>query len=99
MTLAVRFRFDTLVVPLAILVAFGSCCGSLKLAQGGYANWLTLSCPLIVFLLAILALTDAHKAERRRRLGLCAECGYDLRASPSRCPECGTVTGGSDPLD
>ena len=48
--------------------------------------------PGVVFGLTFLACRPLHFHRRRKRkkLGLCIECGYDLRASKERCPECGT---------
>ena len=60
-----------------------------------YAIWiphwfaaLSLLAPLALYL-------KKRRTIRNRELsGLCRQCGYDLRASPERCPECGAFAGG-----
>ena len=36
-------------------------------------------------------LARARRARRRRASHQCPSCGYDLRATPERCPECGMM--------
>jgi hypothetical protein len=38
---------------------------------------------------AIVLSRRLRRARRREERNLCRNCGYDLRASPERCPECG----------
>jgi hypothetical protein len=50
--------------------------------------------PMGLFGLAPMIVLGRREMRRRRvrrwrRRGLCPRCGYDLRETPERCPECG----------
>ena len=53
-------------------------------------------CIGMLSLLALVILDGSNQRlmDRHHRLaakGLCVHCGYDLRGSPEKCPECGMV--------
>lgn len=42
-------------------------------------------------ILPVLWMAPRVRPKRRIVKGHCHKCGYDIRATPDRCPECGTV--------
>lgn len=54
-------------------------------------HWLPLLLSLGVAGLWARRVYRRRTAETRGRLGFCPACGYDLRATPERCPECGAA--------
>jgi hypothetical protein len=58
--------------------------------------WFILPCWMAAIVFGALPLRWAlglrrRRAARRAKAGLCTACGYDLRATPGRCPECGAA--------
>jgi hypothetical protein len=46
---------------------------------------------LLALPLPLLRAVKFWRVRRRAQKGHCAACGYDLRATPGRCPECGRI--------
>ncbi len=64
-----------------------------EIPAGGYPTphvMVPLWIPVTVFGCAsTYLLLPGRRRRRRKKLGLCVKCGYDLRGSKERCSECG----------
>ena len=59
------------------------------LLQVRYGWWMLLPGAAVIGLIALLNPPRDSLWQQRASRGLCTKCGYDLRASIIRCPECG----------
>ena len=62
--------------------------GATRIREVGLPNALAL--PLLAAFPFVYVRRTARN-RRRKRGGLCAHCGYDLRFTPGRCSECGSI--------
>jgi hypothetical protein len=66
-----------------------------RLMSGEFHSEFRVSMATVMFVVALpMAALALRRMRRPRGAGLCLTCGYDLRATPERCPECGTTRPG-----
>jgi hypothetical protein len=57
----------------------------------GEAHTVRVRCWFVGAASVLAGLYAWRQYNRTRQAGVCHRCGYDLRATPARCPECGTI--------
>ncbi len=67
--------------------------------NGAPARWVVLPIWMLSVVSAVIPigwLWHRRRIARRTRAGVCRACGYDLRATPEQCPECGALAAAED---
>jgi hypothetical protein len=100
----IRANFDTGTATSECNYLFFQTLSAASIRRGSQTNfrlicvptWPVLACTGI--LPAVFGVPLLRRAAQRWKMptGHCATCGYDLRATPDRCPECGAVPNAKD---
>ena len=77
-------------VAIIAVVAFAYVALDVIFAPG---NWVTLWVIISWFAFGAILLQQIERRRPAHKPGTCQFCGYDLRATPQRCPECGATQG------
>ena len=75
----------------APLPLYGESSSGFDLFDVPYAVWLLGTFLVAIVVRAIALEVRAFDRCRAIPVYLCSQCNYDLRATPDRCPECGTI--------
>jgi hypothetical protein len=86
------FGWHHQIIPVRSIIGGGNWPGNWS-SYNFYMPWWFISIAASIFPLAwiIRHLKRGNHSDD----GLCSHCGYDMRATPSRCPECGAIPGTS----
>jgi hypothetical protein len=59
--------------------------------QATVPHWVLVATTAILPCIRAPGWSRRRRRHRRRAAACCVSCGYDLRATPDECPECGTI--------
>lgn len=89
-------RQRKLLIVFAILIAISALIIVLRrdsrdIVTTGYFWGMLIYLPPVLAVIFLVGWNRRRKRMKRIEAGLCEACGYDVRGSADRCPECGTA--------